>query len=156
MSDPLDLPLLDCPLSGRHLVEASAGTGKTWNLCALFLRLLIEQARPVEQILVLTFTHAATAELRERIRSRLLECRAALSLPAGSTVNDLLIRGLIDRFVGLGIDQPTQRDRLEHSIPHFDQAPNLPIPTIYHHYQVPGVLLGGEVGVFLTPQLGCK
>ena len=61
--------VFDCPLDGTRLIEASAGTGKTWNLCGLYLRLLLQRALKVQDILVVTFTHAATAELRERIRA---------------------------------------------------------------------------------------
>ena len=43
-----DLDVFACPLDGLRLVEASAGTGKTWNICGLYLRLLLEQAVPVE------------------------------------------------------------------------------------------------------------
>ncbi|HYN59534.1 MAG TPA: exodeoxyribonuclease V subunit beta, partial [Rubrivivax sp.] len=67
-----------CPLSGTRLIEASAGTGKTWNLCGLYLRLLLERQLPVQDILVVTFTNAATAELRERIRSRIAQTLAQL------------------------------------------------------------------------------
>ena len=71
--DPLQLPL-----HGTQLIEASAGTGKTWTIAALYLRLVLghgDQAAPLlpPQILVVTFTKAATAELRERIRARLGE-----------------------------------------------------------------------------------
>ena len=68
---------LRLPLSGRQVIEASAGTGKTWTLAALYLRLVIGHGRSgfaglsTRQILVMTFTDAATAELRERIRDRL-------------------------------------------------------------------------------------
>ena len=62
---------LSIPLQGRRLIEASAGTGKTYTLVLLFLRLLLERRLPVDQILVVTFTRAATAELRDRIRRRL-------------------------------------------------------------------------------------
>ncbi|MEW6982845.1 exodeoxyribonuclease V subunit beta [Colwelliaceae bacterium 6471] len=55
------------PLSGKHLIEASAGTGKTFNITRIYLRLLLEQRLPVEQILVMTFTKDATEELRGRI-----------------------------------------------------------------------------------------
>lgn len=78
------LNVLTIPLHGRQVIEASAGTGKTWTLAALYLRLVIghgrRQATPLKpsQILVMTFTEAATAELRERIRQRLQE--AALFL----------------------------------------------------------------------------
>ena len=61
---PLPLDLLACPLEGATLVEASAGTGKTWNICGLYLRLLLERDFDVREILVVTFTNAATAELR--------------------------------------------------------------------------------------------
>jgi exodeoxyribonuclease V beta subunit len=63
------------PLHGRQVIEASAGTGKTWTLAALYLRLVLGHERTEAllppQILVMTFTEAATAELRERIRTRL-------------------------------------------------------------------------------------
>ena len=61
------------PLNGVKLIEASAGTGKTWTIAALYLRLVLEQGLLPDQILVVTFTEAATAELRDRIRSRLAE-----------------------------------------------------------------------------------
>ncbi|MET0346365.1 MAG: exodeoxyribonuclease V subunit beta [Casimicrobiaceae bacterium] len=70
---PLPLDLLACPLEGATLVEASAGTGKTWNICGLYLRLLLEREFDVREILVVTFTNAATAELRTRIRDRIVE-----------------------------------------------------------------------------------
>ncbi len=56
---------------GRSLVEASAGTGKTWTISVLYLRLLLEQALDVRAIVVATFTDAAAQELRERLRARL-------------------------------------------------------------------------------------
>ncbi len=59
------------PLHGRRLIEASAGTGKTFTLAALYLRLLLECEHTVDQILVVTFTEAATEELRGRIRARI-------------------------------------------------------------------------------------
>jgi exodeoxyribonuclease V beta subunit len=56
------------PLEGITLIEASAGTGKTWNITEIFLRLLLDDQREIREILVVTFTEAATTELRERIR----------------------------------------------------------------------------------------
>ena len=76
--------VFDCPLDGTRLIEASAGTGKTWNLCGLVLRLLLERRLEVQDILVVTFTNAATAELRERIRSRIAETLARLRGAADS------------------------------------------------------------------------
>ncbi|HEY5718575.1 MAG TPA: UvrD-helicase domain-containing protein, partial [Motiliproteus sp.] len=63
-------------LSGRHLIEASAGTGKTFNITRLYLRLLLERRLPVQQILVMTFTKAATEELRGRIDRELRHAAA--------------------------------------------------------------------------------
>ena len=92
------------PCGGSRLIEASAGTGKTWTIAALYLRLVLghgdaEQGfgRPLEpsDILVMTFTRAATRELSDRIRSRLLEaarCFRGEQLPAAtdSFLADLL------------------------------------------------------------------
>jgi exodeoxyribonuclease V beta subunit len=64
---------LSIPLVGTSLIEASAGTGKTHTITTLFLRLLLEQRLPIDRILVVTFTKAATAELRDRLRRRLVE-----------------------------------------------------------------------------------
>ena len=74
----MSLNLLTLPLSGRQVIEASAGTGKTFTLAALYVRLVLGHGRASKglqppQILVMTFTEAATAELRERIRHRLHE-----------------------------------------------------------------------------------
>ncbi len=56
------------PLESTNLIEASAGTGKTYSIAILTLRLLLEKAIPIEEILLVTFTKAAVAELVERIR----------------------------------------------------------------------------------------
>ena len=74
------------PLHGARLIEASAGTGKTFTIAGLYLRLLLghgddnsrhPQPLTVDQILVVTFTEAATAELRDRIRARIHDARVA-------------------------------------------------------------------------------
>ena len=62
---PIDLPLAG---GGMTFIEASAGTGKTHALTTLVARLVIEEGWPLDRILVVTFTRAATAELRDRIR----------------------------------------------------------------------------------------
>ncbi len=72
------MQLFDTPLEGLNLIEASAGTGKTYTICGLYLRLVAELGLGVEQILVVTYTKAATAELRERIRGLLVSALAAL------------------------------------------------------------------------------
>lgn len=66
------------PLEGLHLVEASAGTGKTYAITSLYLRAVVERGLLPDKILVVTFTRAATAELRERIRARLRSAQIVL------------------------------------------------------------------------------
>lgn len=93
MANPLNT--LRFPLHGERLIEASAGTGKTYTIAGLYLRLLLghgllieegadagqpsahERPLSVTEILVVTFTEAATAELRGRIRARIHEARLA-------------------------------------------------------------------------------
>ena len=74
---PLDLPL---DRGGTTFIEASAGTGKTHALTTLVARLVLEEARPIDRILVVTFTRAATAELRDRIRRVLRVLLAAVRI----------------------------------------------------------------------------
>ncbi|PKM12049.1 MAG: exodeoxyribonuclease V subunit beta [Gammaproteobacteria bacterium HGW-Gammaproteobacteria-3] len=80
MTTAIPLDPLTFPLSGTRLIEASAGTGKTYTIAALYVRLILGHSAKNEtpgrnllppEILVLTFTEAATQELRERIRDRL-------------------------------------------------------------------------------------
>ncbi|MEY2597870.1 MAG: exodeoxyribonuclease subunit beta, partial [Verrucomicrobiota bacterium] len=77
-------PLLQ-PLAGTHSIEASAGTGKTHSITLLWLRLLLEEGLRVDQVLVTTFTKAATAELRERLlgslKTALAHTQTLLSQP---------------------------------------------------------------------------
>lgn len=65
------IPAIDCPLSGAYLIEASAGTGKTWTLTGIMLRLLIEKNMAPERIVATTFTRAAATEMKERLYERL-------------------------------------------------------------------------------------
>jgi len=62
-----NLNAAEVPLFGKHLIEASAGTGKTYNITRIYLRLILERELSVEQILLMTFTKDATQELRGRI-----------------------------------------------------------------------------------------
>lgn len=115
------LDVFHCPPHGSQLIEASAGTGKTWNICGLYLRLLLERQFTVQQILVVTFTNAATAELRERIRGRLAETLAALRgepLPPGDPFVPQLLQALAER--GLAAD--TLRALADEALQGFDEA----------------------------------
>lgn len=82
-----ELQSLSCPLSGINLIEAAAGTGKTYNIQNLVVRLVLEREMPISEILVVTFTEAAAAELRERIHRALSFTLAALDgrAPEGDT-----------------------------------------------------------------------
>ena len=119
-----DLNALTVPLLGRHLIEASAGTGKTFTITTLFLRLVVEQEVPVDRILVVTFTRAATAELRDRLRERL---RKALAVIAGAEKDDVISK-LVEAWPDVGRAQML----LERGIADFDLAP---ITTIHSFCQ---------------------
>lgn len=73
VSQPEAPPAIRIKLTGKYLIEASAGTGKTWTLTGIVLRLLIEAKRAPEHIIATTFTRAAAAEMRQRIHERLLD-----------------------------------------------------------------------------------
>ena len=93
---PLDT--FSFPLQGPALIEASAGTGKTYTIVNLYLRLLLGhdcQALSVEQILVVTFTKAATAELKDRIRQKLHQ--SYLDFYAGYS-DDSFVQQLLDKL----------------------------------------------------------
>ncbi len=87
----MNFDLANTPINkGVNRLEASAGTGKTFALAGLFLRLLLEEKVSAREILVVTFTEAATAELRDRIRKRLAEVLVVLE--GGTTTDPLLLR----------------------------------------------------------------
>jgi len=69
--------IFDLKPASRVLVEASAGTGKTYTIVGIYIRMLVEKDLDVDQILTVTFTKKATAELRERILGRLRDCLQA-------------------------------------------------------------------------------
>lgn len=73
--DPIATELI----KGISLIEASAGTGKTYTIAMLVLRLVVEQDVTIDKVLVVTFTKAATEELKDRIRSRLADAKRALT-----------------------------------------------------------------------------
>lgn len=112
--DPLQVPLV-----GTFLVEASAGTGKTHTISTLYLRLLLERELTVDQVLVVTFTNAATAELRDRLRARVAVLLKALE---GHDVADPEVAALADMRAD---SVQRQRDcaRLRAALYAFDLAP---------------------------------
>ncbi len=84
-AEPLLPPAVTLPLTGRHLIEASAGTGKTWTLTGVMLRLIVQAGQPCEKIIATTFTRSAAAEMRQRIRERLQDFYQLLQMINHST-----------------------------------------------------------------------
>jgi exodeoxyribonuclease V beta subunit len=83
------------PERSAWLLEASAGTGKTYQIAGLVLRLVAEYGLPIERILAITFTNAATAELRDRVRRRLSRALSVLE-DGGTDPDDKFIAHLLD------------------------------------------------------------
>ncbi len=111
--DPVNTPLN----KGISLIEASAGTGKTYTIAMLVLRLVVEADIPIDKILVVTFTKAATEELKDRIRSRLADAKRLL---AG-------IRDIRDNTIETWLEQSnvppdTIKQRLDLALIDIDQA----------------------------------
>ena len=122
---------LDLPLRGTRLIEASAGTGKTFTIALLYVRLILGQGRGADavlppldppDILVTTFTEAASLELRERIRQRLVEAALAFREPVEteSAADDALLLALRDRYPEA--DWPACARRLELAADWMDDA----------------------------------
>ncbi len=107
---------ISMPLQGRILIEASAGTGKTYTMANLYLR-MISEGQPVSRILVVTFTVAATDELRGRIRLRLHQALQALQAHT-SVEEDPFLRQWRER-----LEAPRQTQaRLRMAIRSMDEA----------------------------------
>lgn len=117
---------LGTDLRGTNLIEASAGTGKTYAIATLFVRLMLEQGLGAHEILVVTFTDAAAAELRDRIRNRV---RATLDVYRrdSDSDSDPTLHALVERRRAAG-HGARDRERLSLSLRAFDEAP---ISTIH-------------------------
>ena len=84
----------DVPLQGSKLIESSAGTGKTYAIASLYIRLLLERTLQAREILVVTFMEAATEDLRKRIREKLREALLAFD---GCRRGDLFVTKLVEQ-----------------------------------------------------------
>lgn len=123
------------PLSGVHSISASAGTGKTYTITTLYLRFLLESGCSTDEILVTTFTEAATAELRDRLRGRLTEALRVLrqyttesnvELAVENKAEDAQLVAVLQRAGGWSSDRDVSDrvvERLEEALLSFDQAP---------------------------------
>ncbi len=125
MNQPAPDPYLHLPLDGVRLVEASAGTGKTYTLATLVTRLVVERGLRIGQVLAVTFTEAATQELRKRIRERL---QLALALVDAAPAEDesaeaALTRALLQRHrAASGESDAALRRRLRQAAVEIDLA----------------------------------
>jgi exodeoxyribonuclease V beta subunit len=102
--------------TGTTLLEASAGTGKTFTVAALVARYVAEEGVPLDQLLVITFGRAASQELRERVRDQLVEAERALAEPGTADRGNVLIAKLLERDVDL------RHRRLRDALASFDAA----------------------------------
>ena len=136
----------EAKLAGTSLVEASAGTGKTHTITTLFLRLIVEKGLSVSQIVVVTFTEAATAELRGRIRRRLRQALEAFEDPSRASDDDL--RAIATRVA----DRDEGRCRVEAALRELDLAA---VSTIHafclRALQERAFESGARFGLELTP-----
>lgn len=113
-----DFDPLTIPLEGANLIEANAGAGKTWAITDIYLRLILENNLSVQNILVVSFTVAATDELRDRIRRRL---RKALRSFEGQATDDPFLAELA-KISALGGRKKEGRQRLLAALSSFDEA----------------------------------
>ena len=114
--------------TGTVLLEASAGTGKTWTIAALVARYVAEGAARLEEMLIITFGRAATQELRARVREQLVEVERALtSVRAGRPLHRDAVSGEVDPLLTLLTDAPApelerRHRRIRAALTHFDAA----------------------------------
>ena len=111
------------PLQGSNLIEASAGTGKTYSIAILVIRLLLEKEIPIQEILMVTFTKAAVAELEERIR---LFVRLAYQASNDEIISDEAIKGIVNISNEL-IGKEAVKNRLRNAIIFLDETAVLTI-----------------------------
>ena len=118
MSAPKAFHLTETALArGTSLIEASAGTGKTYAITALFIRLILEENLSVREILVVTYTEAATEELRHRIRQTLADALQAFE--SGSSDIPFL-QALVEQHAA---EAKEMEARLQNALCGFDEAP---------------------------------
>ena len=110
-------------LKGIHSIEASAGTGKTYSITLLWLRLILEEGLGVENILVSTFTKAATAELKDRLLATLKEARWQLAQAAGASWESAVGKALAQAKTKYDLSDSDWQQKLDMAISSFDLAP---------------------------------
>jgi len=126
-------------LKGVSLIEASAGTGKTYAIAMLVLRSIVELNIDIDKILIVTFTKAATEELRNRIRMRLVEGRDLLkgTLPSPDAT-------LVDWAAGVR-DKKRALSRLKLALYDIDRAAIFTIHSFCQRMLVDQALESGQL-----------
>ncbi len=126
MTKMKQLDPININLHGTHLIEASAGTGKTYTITGIYLRLILERRLAVENILVVTFTEAACQELKEKIRERLAlahrKCGERQGTSSDSGESDIFLDELFDKYMAQGQSISDLEDRLALALMDFDLA----------------------------------
>jgi len=105
--------------AGTLLLEASAGTGKTWAIAALVTRFVAEGQADLDELLVVTFGRAASAELKDRVRERLVQAETVLAPGVAAPADDDLLTLLVDVDE---TERAARRRRLQHALSRFDEA----------------------------------
>ncbi len=125
-NEPSEFSIRDPLPEGTTLLEASAGTGKTWAIAALVTRYLAEGLATIEDLLVVTFGRAASAELKDRVRERLVEAERTLDgslrrdeATPSPTPDDELLALVLDADPD---ERRRRRDRLRVAAARFDEA----------------------------------
>ncbi len=113
---------LRLPLHGLRLIEASAGTGKTFTLITVLLRLLLERGVPITTILAVTFTRAAAAELRQRLRQRLRAAQRVLDGDASDDDTEARAAAMVLAQAASQAPQNVLRDRVRAALLQLDEA----------------------------------
>ena len=111
------------PLKGSNLIEASAGTGKTYSIAILVLRLILEKRFSIKEILMVTFTKAAVAELEERIR---LFIRSAYHVSNNEVIDDEMISALVNQSIKINGREEVSR-LLRNAVIYLDETAVLTI-----------------------------
>ncbi len=111
---------LDAALGGDLIIEASAGTGKTYALTTLAARAVVEAEVGIHRLLVVTFTVSATGELRHRIRRALRDALAGFTQGGGAPSTQA--QALLERWRGLDIDSADAAARLTRAVRDLDRA----------------------------------
>ena len=110
-------------LRGRLVIEASAGTGKTWSLSRIVMRLVAEEGFPIGSILLVTFTKAATEELKSRVKELLTDASDALSGLEDWPDNDASdLAPFMKRWKAAGLTVSDCAKRLTAAVDNFDDA----------------------------------